>query len=64
MPGTKVWVAQQAGKGVGTYVSFERKLVGSNVHMIKIDESGVTRAIKLSEAYWVVLSAPGEQQLH
>ena len=61
MPGTKVWIAQQAGKGVGSYVSFERNLVGSNLHMIKIAESGVTKAIKLKEVYWLVLSAPGEQ---
>ena len=61
MRGTKVWVAQQAGKGVGTYVSFQRKLAGPNVHMIRIDQSGVTKEIKLKEVYWVVLSAPGEQ---
>lgn len=58
-PGTKVWVAQQPGKGVGTYVSFERKLIGANVHKIKF-ETGATKEIKLKEVYWVVLSAPGE----
>jgi len=55
-----VWVAQQPGKGVGTYVSFERKLMGPNLHTIRFDEPGVTKAIKLSEVYWLVLSAAGE----
>jgi len=64
-PGTKVWVEQQPGMGVGTYVSFERKMMGANVHTIKFDNARrgaapTSKPLKLKELHWCVLLAAGE----
>ena len=51
--GTRICVA---GRGRGSYVSYEGKWVGANVHTIAFDAGGLA-AIKLKEETWTVKEA-------
>ena len=51
--GTKIWIA---GKGISEVVSFERKMLGANMHTVLCAETDRrTQTLKLREQDWVVL---------